>query len=355
MKIESWVVRAPTEPMVLASREETAAPGEVLIEVAGCGVCRTDLDVYYDGVPTRSPLPLTLGHEVSGRVVSAGAGAEAWVGLEVVVPAVLPCCECRACQEGHPSSCSRQLFPGNDLHGGFASHLRVPARGLCAVPELEDPAQNPAGLSLCSLAVIADAVSTPYQAILRSGLAPGDVAVFVGAGDVGSFGVQLAAARGAHVIAIDVDEGRLARCAEFGADLTLDASALTSRELRHAVRSFSSARDVPSWRRKVFDTSGTRTGAETAFELLGPGGYLSVIGLAPGKVELRLANLAALGATAQGSWACLPEHYPDIVELALSGAIALEPFIERRPLETINEVFEELHRSDSSRCIVLTP
>ena len=355
MKIESWVVRAPSEPMVLASREETAAPGEVLVEVAGCGVCSTDLDVYYEGVATRAPLPLTLGHEVSGRVVSAGAGAETWIGRQVVVPAVVPCGECRACRAGQRSICQRQVFPGSDLHGGFASHLKVPARGLCALPDLEDPAQNPAGLSLSALSVIADAVSTPYQAILRSGLAAGDVAVFVGAGGLGSFGVQLAAARGAHVIAIDLDEGRLSQCAEFGAALTLDASALTLKELKLAVRSFSDGRDVPSWRRKVFETSGTSQGAETAFELLGHGGYLSVIGFTPSKVELRLANLAVLDATVQGNWACLPEHYPAIVELALSGVVALEPFIERRPLDAINDVFEELHRGESRRCIVLTP
>ncbi|MEK9764303.1 MAG: alcohol dehydrogenase catalytic domain-containing protein, partial [Deltaproteobacteria bacterium] len=77
------------------------------------------------------------------------------------------CGTCPACLSGRGSICPAQIFPGNDLHGGFASHLKVPARGLCPVPDLEDPQVNPRGLALASLSVIADAVSTPYQACVR--------------------------------------------------------------------------------------------------------------------------------------------------------------------------------------------
>jgi len=84
MRIESWTVREIAQPMVLAQRDQTPGAGEVLIEIAGCGVCHTDLGFFYDGVPTRHPLPLTLGHEISGRVVEAGQGAQAWVQREVV-------------------------------------------------------------------------------------------------------------------------------------------------------------------------------------------------------------------------------------------------------------------------------
>jgi 6-hydroxycyclohex-1-ene-1-carbonyl-CoA dehydrogenase len=355
MKVRSWMVERPPEPMVLREREESAGAGEVLIQVAGCGVCHTDLGFYYDGVPMRSPLPLTLGHEVSGRVLEAGAGAQAWVGRDVVVPAVIPCGECDACRDGRGSICPRQIFPGNDLHGGFGTHLRVPARGLCPVPDLADPRCNPGGLDLSALAVIADAVSTPYQAILRSELRAGEAAVFVGAGGVGSFGIQLAAGRDAAVVAIDVDAGRLARVAEHGAALTLRADELSFKELKGAVRAFCEERAIPTWRTKVFETSGTPAGQATAFGLLGHGGYLSVIGFTPQKVLLRLSNLMAFDAVAQGNWGCLPEHYPAIVELALDGTLALEPFIERRPLASINATFEELHAQGSPRRIVLIP
>ena len=221
MKIQAWTVEEPGKPMVLQERETSPADGEVIVEVAGCGVCHTDLGFYYDGVPTRHGFPLTLGHEVSGTVVQAGDHATDWLGRSVVVPATIPCGVCDACKSGRAPICPKQIFPGSDVHGGFASHVCVPARGLCPVPDLADPAINPAGLELLDLAVIADAVSTPYQAIVRSDLSEGDMAVFVGVGGVGGFGVQVAAAMGAIVVAIDINADRLMMMAEHGASLTL--------------------------------------------------------------------------------------------------------------------------------------
>ena len=188
----------------------------VVVEVAGCGVCHTDIGFAYQGVATRHQLPLILGHEISGRVAAAGAQVREWMGRPVIVPAVIPCGECAACKAARPTICRRQFMPGNDGDGGFATHVSVPARGLCPVPD-----ELPAGCILESLAVVADAVTTPFEAIRRSRLTEDDVAVIVGVGGIGGFGVQIAAARGAAVVAIDVDPVRLelawrstnARCA----------------------------------------------------------------------------------------------------------------------------------------------
>ncbi len=346
MQVSSWVFTRVGEPLTRETRDEHCASGEVLVEVSGCGVCHTDLGYYYDGVPTRHALPLVLGHEISGRVVEAGAGAESWLGQAVVVPAVMPCGECDACAAGRGAVCPKQIFPGNDVHGGFGSHVRVPARGLCPVPD---------GVDLVALSVVADAVSTPYQAIHRSGLQPGDVAVFVGVGGVGGFGVQVAAALGAHVVAIDVEPVRLERIARHGAALTLDGRAADARQLRKQVREFAEARSSPGWRLKIFETSGTPAGQATAFGLLGHGAYLSVVGFTPRAVEVRLSNLMAFDATVQGNWGCLPEHYPAVVELVRRGQVALEPFVEKRPLDEINDVFEALHAGSAERRIVLVP
>ena len=355
MQVSSWVVQKPAMPMTREARAETAGANEVIIRVAGCGVCHTDLGFFYDGVPTRHAFPLTLGHEISGTVVEAGAGAEAWLGRAVVVPAVLPCGECSACRAGRGQICPTQIFPGSDVHGGFASHVRLPARGLCLVPDLGDRAINPGSIALADLSVVADAISTPYQAIVRSGLGAGDVAVFVGAGGVGGFGIQVAAALGAAVVAIDVNRDRLAQMAEHGASLTIDPAAIEMKDLRKHVRAFAEARAVPSWRVKIFETSGSAKGQATAFALLGHGGYLSVVGYTPQAVELRFSNLMAFDATAQGNWGCLPEHYPAIVDLVLRGSVALAPFIEHRPLATINDVFAELHAGGVLRRLVLIP
>ena len=355
MRIPSWMVRKLGEPMALVDRDETPGPGEVVVEVAGCGVCHTDLGFYYDAVPTRHPLPLTLGHEVSGRVALAGPGAEAWLGRAVVVPAVIPCGTCPACLAGRGGVCPKQVFPGNDVHGGFGTHLKVPARGLCPVPDLADEAKNPTGIELCDLSVIADAISTPYQAIVHAGLRHGDHAVFVGAGGVGGFGVQVAAALGAQVVAVDPSPERRELASRYGAKLALEPGAPDAKAVRGAVRAFAEKAGIPSWRWKVFETSGSPQGQTTAFALLAPGAHLGVVGFTPAKVEVRLSNLMAFDATARGTWGCLPEHYPAVLDLVLSGRVALTPFVERRPLASINQTFDDLHGRRVSRRVVLVP
>jgi len=355
MKTTGWMGQSADKPMILQERELSPLPGEVIVQVAGCGVCHTDLGFYYDGVPTRHPFPLTLGHEVSGTVVGTGDGAEAWNGRQVVVPAVIPCGVCATCRAGHGRICPKQIFPGSDVHGGFAQHLVVPAQGLCPVPDLTDSATNPAALELPLLSVIADAVSTPYQAIELSGLKPGDLAVFIGVGGVGGFGVQLASALGARVVAIDVIDERLEAMASHGAGLTLRSDTLGFKELRAAVREFAGRFEIPTWRQKFFDTSGTPEGQALGFGLLGQGGYLGVVGFTPRKLELRVSNLMAFDATARGNWGCLPEHYPAIVEMVLAGKIAIEPFAEQRPLASINETFKDIHERRTSRRVILIP
>lgn len=355
MKVRAWTVSAADSPMALESREELPKAGEVLVRVAGCGVCHTDLGFVYERVPTRHPLPLTLGHEISGRVVAAGPGAESWLGRDVIVPAVIPCGACDACNAGHGSICSLQVFPGNDVHGGFATHARVPARGLCGTPDLQDRRANPLGLNLASLSVIADAVTTPFQAIQRSGLGRGDVAVFVGVGGVGGFGVQIAAATGAHPVAIDVDAQRLSMMEEHGAELALNAKALDFKAIKKEVQAFAAGHGCPSWRLRVFETSGTTAGQETAFGLLGPGGLLSIVGYTPEKVHVRLSNLMALDATAQGNWGCAPELYPAVLDLVLQGKVHVSPFVEFRPLASINQTFADIHARRTWRRVVLVP
>ena len=355
MKVTSWVVEKPGEPMVRKTRTEACGPGEVLVEVAGCGVCHTDLGFYYDGVPTRHPFPLALGHEISGRVVKAAKDVAEWEGRSVVVPAVIPCGTCDACLHGHGSVCPKQIFPGNDVHGGFGTHVKVPAAGLCPVPELGDRVQNLAGLDLAALSVIADAVSTPFQAIHRSGLERGDLAVFVGVGGVGGFGAQIAAARGAVVVAVDPSADRLAALEKYGVKASFRPDQLVPKELKKAVRDFAKERNIPTWRHRIFECSGTKAGQEAAFGLVGHGTHLSLVGFTTATLEVRLSNLMAFDAQVQGNWGCLPKYYPAVVDLVLSGRVALEPFIERRPMSTVNEVFAELKEHRVSKRVVLVP
>ena len=333
-------------------RAEPAA-GEVVVEVAGCGVCHTDLGYLYDGVPTKHALPLCLGHEISGRVVAAGAGAESWVGRPVIVPAVIPCGQCAACRSGRSVLCAAQLMPGNDFHGGFATHVVVPARGLCPVPL---DRLGASGLALADVSVVADAVTTPYQALTQAGVQAGDLVIVNGVGGVGGFCTQIAHALGATVVAIDVRDEKLAALAGHAAALTLNATRLEFRELKGAIQSFAKANGLPDrsqW--FIFECSGTRAGQETAFNLLNRGATLGVVGFTSDKVNVRLSNLMAHHARALGNWGCAPELYPPTLELVLQGKLRLAEFVERHPLTDINRVIEAAHAGGLQRRAILVP
>ncbi len=324
------------------------APDEVVVEVFGCGICHTDVGFAIDGIPTRRPLPLVLGHEISGRVVGAGDNARAWLGQLVIVPAVVPCGDCPACRANRPTICRNQFMPGNDGDGGFATHVRVPVRGLCAVPE-----PLPPGMSAELLSVVADAITTPWEAIRRAGVGPEDVAVFVGSGGVGGFGVQIAAALGAAVIAIDIDPGKLGLAAQHGAGLALNSSSMNEKDLKAAVRNFAKQSGRRGIGLKIFETSGTPAGQQTAFGLLDFGGYLAVVGFTAKKIDLRLSNLMAFDATARGNWGCPPDQYPAALDLVLQRKVAIEPYVEVHALDEAPAVFDAVARHSITRRAIL--
>lgn len=323
---------------------------EVVVEITGCGVCHTDIGFAFDGVPTRHPLPLILGHEISGRLVATGENSRKWQGKPVIVPAVIPCGTCSACRMGRVTICRQQFMPGNDGDGGFATHVLLPARGLCPVPE-----KLPAGLTLEMLSVVADAVTTPYEAIRRAELGKEDVAVIVGAGGVGGFGVQIAAARGAAVVAIDIDRERLDLAAQHGAGLILDANSTDLKGLKSAIRSFSKEQARQGIGLKIFEMSGTPAGQATAFGLLDHGAYLAVVGYTSKPIELRFSNLMAFDATARGNWGCPPDQYPAALQLVLDGKIALTPYVEVHPLDEAPVVLEAVAKHSLRRRAILKP
>ncbi len=351
-KVHGWMMTGPGEPFVEGPIELGAIPpGEALIEVAGCGVCHTDISFLHLGVKTRAGLPLVLGHEISGTVVAVGTGTEAsLIGRPVLVPAVLPCGECELCRTGDLRICRAQIMPGNDRHGGFASHVVVPARYLCPVGD-----DILAGHELWELAVVADAITTPFQAVRLSGLREGDLAVFVGAGGIGIHGIQIAAAVGAKVIALDIDAQKLTIAASHGADAVLDVSGLNQKEVRAGLKEAVTRIGAPGSRWKIFETSGVVAGQELAFSLLNHGGHLAVVGFTMDRLELRLSNLMAFDATARGNWGCDPTLYPEVLDWIAQGRIQLKPFIEKHPLAKINEVFESAHGGRLKKRAILVP
>ena len=305
------------------------APGQARVRVAGCGLCHTDIGFFTGQVKTRHTLPLTLGHEIVGVVEAATPPFASLVGTSVIVPAVMPCGACALCLDDHETACVNQLMPGNDLDGGFATHILVPARHLVRLPA------DLRGHSLADLAVIADAVTTPYQALRRARVTEGDLVVVVGVGGIGLFAVQIARALGARVAAIDIDPARLERAATYGASWTFLAPEVEARKIKATL---SSEFEGPTSHWRLFEMSGTAAGQQLAWALLAPAATLGVIGFTVEKPELRLSNLMAFDATAFGSWGCSPRLYPAAIALVLEGRVQVSPFVERQPLAAAPDI-----------------
>jgi 6-hydroxycyclohex-1-ene-1-carbonyl-CoA dehydrogenase len=352
----SWQMTEPGKPLAKVEAPiPQPGPGEVLVKVAGCGVCHTDLGFYYDGVRTKSPLPLTLGHEISGIVTDAAPDAAGWEGKAVIIPAVMPCGECDVCNRDLGNICTTQKMPGNDIQGGFASHIVVPAKQLCPVPV--DDQYRPVGqaeVSLAQMSVIADALTTPYQAVVDAGLSADDTAIFIGVGGVGGFGAQIAKAFGALVIAVDVDQAKLDALAPV-VDQTFNAAEMAFKDLRKAVSAFIKERGKRRTEWKIFETSGTAAGQKTAFGLMTFGANLSVVGFTMDTVDIRLSNLMAFNATARGNWGCLTRYYAPVRDLVLSGKVKMAPFVKTFPLSEINAVFEQVHHKKIVERAILVP
>jgi 6-hydroxycyclohex-1-ene-1-carbonyl-CoA dehydrogenase len=324
--------------------------GEVMVEIAGCGVCHTDLGYFYDGVPTVQKPPLTLGHEISGKII---AGEETLLGKEIIVPAVMPCNNCPICDAGRNNRCLNQKMPGNSLgiYGGFSSHIVVPGADVCVI-------KDRGSIPFEHLAVVADAISTPYQAAIRADLKPGDLCLVIGTGGgVGCYMTQMCRAFGAKaVIGLDVAEEKLQRALEFGATHVINADKKGAKDIREEFKTLCKTNQMPSnYEWKIFECTGTRTGQEIGLELLSFIGKLIIIGYGMGKVEYMVSRLMAFDAEIIGTWSCLPQYYPKVLEMVVNGKIEIGPFVETRPMSQINEVFEEIHTKPLMKRIVLTP
>jgi 6-hydroxycyclohex-1-ene-1-carbonyl-CoA dehydrogenase len=346
----AYFLDAPATPLVARDLDLPApGAGEVVVEVLACGLCHTDLGFADGSVRPNKTLPLVLGHEAVGTVVAAGEGVKLASGTRVLVPAVLPCGTCDFCRAGRGNACPNQKMPGNDIHGGFATHMLVPAHPLVPLDGLAG-AVDPRLLS-----VVADAVSTAYQAVRRSALAAGDAAFVVGAGGVGGFVVQIARAMGARVAVCDVQPGRLEILARHGAEHTTNVEGRSPQEVRKELHGLARGWGVSSLRWRIFECSGTPAGQQLAFGLLARGATLLQVGYTPKPVEVRLSNLMAFDATVHGTWGCPTEAYPDVLKLISDGKVVLDPFVEYAPMSRINEWLDALAQHRLERRLILDP
>ncbi len=338
--MKAAVFLAANQPLTI-EEIPTPAPsaGEVLVKVAGCGVCHTDLHYIDHGVPTFKKPPLVLGHEVSGTVVGLGAGVSQWKeGDRVLLPAVYGCGQCAMCRTGRENICEKMMMFGNNVDGGYAEYLLAPAKDVIALP---------AELPLIESSIIADAVTTPYHAVVNRGqVKPGDSVIVFGCGGIGLNLVQVAAAVGARVIAVDILDTKLEWARKLGAQETINAKSVDriDKEVRKLT---GGGADIG------FEAIGTPTTQAQTFACVRTGGRFVVVGYSDKPMTLDISRVMYREMEIVGSLGCRAVDYPRVLELARQGKIKLKELVTAQfPLDQINAAFDTLRRGEGIRSVI---
>jgi 6-hydroxycyclohex-1-ene-1-carbonyl-CoA dehydrogenase len=338
--MKAAVFYGPQRPLEIAEVPDPhPARGEVLVRVAGCGLCHTDLHYIDHGVKTFKPPPLILGHEVAGVVAELGPDVTGHaVGERVLIPSVLGCGQCAYCRQGRENLCSQMVMLGNNIDGGYAELIVVPAKDLLLVPP---------ELPLERACVIADALSTPFHAVRRRAkVRLGESVVVVGCGGVGLNVVQCAAAAGGRVIALDLNDARLDLAKRLGASAVINPTGMdrVDKKIRELT---DGGADV------AIEAIGNPATIELAFGLLRRGGRLCVIGYSHEPVSLSAARLMYYELEIVGSLGCGAGEYRDILSLVAAGTLQLEPIVSGTvPLADINLGLDRLRRGEGVRWVV---
>jgi L-iditol 2-dehydrogenase len=323
------------------------APDEVLIRVAACGICGSDVHGF-DGSSGRRIPPIIMGHEAAGTIEAVGAEVTGWsAGDRVTFDSTVYCGECAYCQRGEINLCDRRQVIGVSCgdyrrNGAFAEYVAVPARILHRLPP---------ELPFAEAAMI-EAVSVALHAVAVSGFRPGETALVIGAGMIGTLIVQaLRVARASHILVADLDAGRLAQAGRSGAHSLIDLGGGQNKDAAAFV-----LERFPAGVDHVFEAVGQGNTVKTAIAAVRKGGTVTLVGNIAANVELPLQAVVTRQIRLQGSAASAGE-YPRAIELLASRAIDVTPLLSSvAPLEDGPEAFARLYRREPNLIkVVLTP
>jgi L-iditol 2-dehydrogenase len=320
-------------------------PEDVLVSVKACGICGSDIHGM-DGSSGRRQPPIIMGHEAAGEISRVGSAVTNWApGDRVTFDSTVYCGKCPACLDGRMNLCPNRNVLGVSCgdyrrHGAFAEYVAVPQHILYRIPE---------GIPY-EQAAFAEPISIALHGVNRVPLRPGDSAVVVGAGLIGLLVIQALKAKGAGmVIAVDIDEKRLALAKELGAD-----------------HSLVSGDDVPA---KVRELVGNGDGADVAMEVVGfgptmkiavesvrKGGSIGCVGNLKAEVPFPLQAVVTRELNVFGSCASAGE-YAEAVKAVAEGSIKVGPLISAvADLSDGAEWFKRLYRNEEGLMkVILVP
>ena len=308
-------------------------PDEVLIEVYATGICGTDLHIQDDEFP--SIPPVVMGHEVTGRVVEAGDGAEGWLGKRVSPETYFYTCDrCAACLAGRRNLCPTRRSIGSHVNGGFATNVVVPQRNL---HEVHESVGEHAGALYEPLSCVAQCLCDPAVA------SPGDTALVVGPGAMGILTAQVLKAQGAIVTISGTpgDRRRLDLAASLGLApvLAADVEAATPGV----------GFDV------VADASGNERGIDAGLRAIRKGGHYVQVGLAGKPISLDIDLICLKELVVTSGFASTPRSWRRVEQLIAAGEDLLDPLVTAvSPLSAWETSFARTRRADGFKLVLDT-
>jgi D-arabinose 1-dehydrogenase-like Zn-dependent alcohol dehydrogenase len=332
--------------------DPTPGPGEVVLEMKASGMCGSDLH-FYRRPHNAEAVPVIAGHEPCGVVVAAGPGVanshahigtrvtnpHAYIGARVMVHHYHGCTDCEHCRSGWPQMCRTVPVTvyGTDAHGAHAPYMKVPADTLVPLDER---------LSFAAGAAISCGTGTAWGAFERMGLTGRDTVAVFGQGPVGLSATLLAKAQGARVIALDIDENRLAKAKAFGADFVINPH---SGGVPEAIRELTRGKGASM----ALETAGAAAAGQDALRCVRPWGTVCLVGLGA-EISLSLAAMLRTQIRILTSWTMSIQAQRACAEFVVERGIALDSlFTDRWTLDQAEEAYRTFNRQSDGKGVFL--
>lgn len=320
-------------------------PEDVLIRVAACGICGSDVHGM-DGSTGRRQPPIVMGHEAAGTIVEIGENVQKWdIGDRVTFDSTVFCGKCWFCRRGEVNLCADRRVLGVACseyrrHGAFAEYIAIPQHILFRLPD-QVGFRNAAMIEPLSIA---------FHAVHRAQITPNDTAVVIGVGIIGLLVVQMLRSAGCgRILVVDLDQERLELACKLGADEALRSDKM---DVPNQVLQKTEGRGSDI----VLEVVGTGPTIQTAIASVRKGGQLTMVGNLAANVEFPLQTVVTRELTLRGSCASSGE-YAICLEMLAQGAVDVEPLISATaPLAEGASWFRRLHQHEQKLLkVILEP
>ena len=310
--------------------------GKVLVKMIATGVCHTDLHAMHGDWPIKPSLPFIPGHEGVGEVVEIGEGiTHLKVGDKVGIPWLYSACgHCDHCYAGWETLCKEQQNSGYSVNGSFAEYCLADGEYVGVIPD---------GVDLLEIAPILCAGVTVYKGLKMTEAKTGDWVAISGIGGLGHVAVQYAKTMGFNVVAIDVDDSKLALAKEFGAAVGINALKVDVKE--------EVLKATGEGCHGVLVTAVSPKAFEQAVSIIRRGGTMVLNGLPPGKFDLSIFDMVLDGITVRGSIVGTRLDLKEALDIAARGKVKAHISVE--PLENINDIFDRMEHGKIDGRIVI--